>query len=667
MSQPTESPKSYGDPPLTGEILETGIRKTAVLLSAATLVLACVATTYLEFKARSAHMAMSNLPLTVLLPFTFWLLGNVLLKRFLPRLSLSSAELRVLLCMLWVGGTFAGYNWVTQWVGVMAAPRYYASPENRWAELIFDYLPWWMYPSNFLGVVEGFFLGLGEGETLPWGAWLIPLFWAASAALAMTAVGLGLTAIFQKQWAEHERLNYPLAQVSLDLTEGFDRRRGWPPFVRTWTFWAGFAVAAFPLLWNIVEYFVSGFPRITIWDAYFAQSGPRGAVVTRYLYPLSYRMLPTVVGFTFLCDLNILFSIWSLYLVGLVTRYWMTRVGVSVGLTGQEAKTGEILGLFGHGVMIGLVIWAVWTARGHLAHIVRQILQPPKAEEERTVILSPRGAAAAVLGGGLYMVFWLYAAGYSLTMAAIWMVLLWTSILAVMKFLAASGFAYIFPNWGTAIPQIWAGTNQMTESTLVTMRVINARLLPGWRLPGILPHIERLIGAGRQVGWLVFGGVLLGVLSAALYTIWICYEYGGTTFRTWSLVGAPVGMYNGIAKVVTETSQRTIPDPAKILVWTTGGLVATLFTVLQSRITWWPLHPLGLFLMFSGYVRLYALDIFLVWLAKLLVLQLGGILLYRRVRPCCYGLIVGYLFAVGCSFIVDYIWFPQGGHYIHGY
>ena len=183
MSQPTESPKSYGDPPLTGEILETGIRKTAVLLSAATLVLACVATTYLEFKARSAHMAMSNLPLTVLLPFTFWLLGNVLLKRFLPRLSLSSAELRVLLCMLWVGGTFAGYNWVTQWVGVMAAPRYYASPENRWAELIFDYLPWWMYPSNFLGVVEGFFLGLGEGETLPWGAWLIPLFWAASAAL----------------------------------------------------------------------------------------------------------------------------------------------------------------------------------------------------------------------------------------------------------------------------------------------------------------------------------------------------------------------------------------------------------------------------------------------------------------------------------------------------
>ena len=667
MSQPAESrsPETASLAPDT--TAESDVRKSAVILAAITLAFACVATTYLEFQARSAHMAMSNLPLTVLLPFVFWLLANTLLKRFHPRFSLTSSELRVLLCILWVGGSFAGYNWITQWVGVMSAPRYYASPENRWVELIFQYLPWWMYPSDFPGVVEGFFLGIGEGDSLPWGAWITPLFWAASAALAMTAIGLGITAIFQKQWSQHERLVYPLAQVSLDITEGFDRKRGWPPFVRSWMFWAGFTIAAFPLLWNITEYFVTGFPRISIWDAYYSVSGPRGASVSRYLTPLSYRLLPTVVGFTFLCDLNILFSIWFLWVVGLVSRYWMNRVGVSIGLAGQEAKTAEILGLFGHGVMIGLVIYAIWVARGHLKRVALQILHPPRQEDEETVILSPRVAALAILCGGTFMIFWLYAAGYSLAMSITWMILLWASILAVMKYLAASGFGYMFPNWGTAIPQIWVGTNSMTESTLVTMRVINSRLLPGWRLPLILPHLERLLGPGRRVGALVFGSVLLGLLSAAIYTIWLCYEHGGTTFRTWSLVGAPVGMYNGIATVVTETSQRTVTDPAKISVWALGGVVSGLLTFLQSRFTWWPLHPLGLFLMFSGYVRLYALDIFFVWLAKLMVLQFGGILLYRRVRPCCYGLIVGYLFAVGCSFLVDYIWFPAGGHYIHGY
>ena len=41
----------------------------------------------------------------------------------------------------------------------------------------------------------------------------------------------------------------------------------------------------------------------------------------------------------------------------------------------------------------------------------------------------------------------------------------------------------------------------------------------------------------------------------------------------------------------------------------------------------------------------------------------------RRAKPVFYGLIVGYVFAVGCCFVVDLIWFPGGDvrHYVHGY
>ena len=267
------------------------------------------------------------------------------------------------------------------------------------------------------------------------------------------------------------------------------------------------------------------------------------------------------------------------------------------------------------------------------------------------------------------MVFWLKAAGYSMAMGTVWLTLFWISIFAVMKFLPASGFAYLFPNWGTAIPQIWVGTTGISDSSLVAMRVVNWRMLSGWRLPAALPHVERLVGGKRRVGWLILGSVLLGLLSAALYTVWLCYQEGGTTFRTWSLVGAPRGMYNGMVSALTETSERTVTDPAKIVVWILGGATAMVATLLQTRLPWWPFHPLGLWLMSSGYVRLYALDIFLVWLAKLLILRFGGIGLYRRAKPICYGLIVGYAFAVGCSFLVDLIWFPGGGdtHYIHGY
>lgn len=125
-------------------------------------------------------------------------------------------------------------------------------------------------------------------------------------------------------------------------------------------------------------------------------------------------------------------------------------------------------------------------------------------------------------------------------------------------------------------------------------------------------------------------------------------------------------MYNGIPDIVANTD-RSAPDPGKIAVWMLGGLAVTAVAMLQSRAPWWPIHPLGLMLMSSDYVWRYALDIFLTWLAKLLILQYGGIALYRRVRTCSYGLIVGYAFAVGRSLLVDLIWFPEGRHYIHGY
>lgn len=647
---------------------ESVVRRYTFLLASATLVFACMSTIYLEFKSRSAHMAMSNLPLAVLLPLVFWLLGNVLFKRFFPILSLTSSELRLLFCVVWIGGSFAGYNWSTQWVGTMVGPRYFASPENRWEELVFDYLPWWLYPSNHPGVVENFYMGLEDGGKIPWSAWLGPIFSGVSVAVAMTTIGVGITAIFQKQWIEHERLAYPLSQASLELTEGFDRQRGWAPFVCSWTFWFGFGIAAIPLLWNIVEYFVLGFPRIPIFDAYFGPFGPMGFKISRYLPAFSYRLLPTVMGFTFLCDLNILFSIWSLYLVGLVIRYAMNRTGFSLGLAGQEANTGEILGLFSHGVMLGLVLAAIWVARGHLRWIGRQVWCPSAGERQETEILSPRGAVICFFLGTTYMVFWLYQTGYSLTMGAVWLGLLWVSIFAVMKFLAATGFAYLFPNWGwgKAIPEIWGGTIRMSDPTLVAMRVVNWRLMPGWRLPMVLPHIKQLYSSHVGASWMIFGSVLLGALTSGIYTIWICYVEGGATFRTWSLVGAPKGMYNGIASAVS--TERTVTDPAKILVWVVGIAMAGTATLIQTRIPWWPIHPLGFMLMFDqGFVRLYVVNIFLVWLAKRIILQFGGIQLYQWVKPVFYGLIVGYPFAAGCSFLVDFIWFSGGGHYIHGY
>ena len=89
---------------------EARVRRSVFLIVGVTLVVTCVMSTYVELKPRSARLAMSNLQMAVLLPFVFWLLSNVLLKRFVPRQSLTSEEMRLMLAVLWVGGSFAGFN-----------------------------------------------------------------------------------------------------------------------------------------------------------------------------------------------------------------------------------------------------------------------------------------------------------------------------------------------------------------------------------------------------------------------------------------------------------------------------------------------------------------------------------------------------------------------------
>ena len=642
----------------------------AIAVGSVTVALTCVASAYLEFKSKSAHMAMSNLPMTALLPFVWWLLVNSLLKRFAPRWSLTGMDLLVIFSMTWVGGSFAGYTWITQWVGRMAAPHYYASPENRWAELFFDYLPWWMYPSDSGSAIRHFFNGLPPGANTPWGVWLLPFFWVASIALALLLTGLAITVLFQKQWEENERLSFPLAAVPLALTSDFDRRPGWPWFFRNRAFWFGAGVASLPLLWNMAGYFVLNFPHLGIFDTYFNAHGSRYAYLFRFLRPMSYRILPTIVGFAFLCDLDILFSLWFFKLIGWVVEYAMWSTGFAIGLSGQTADPRGIGGLQAHGALTFLVAWSLWISRKHLRDVFRQALS--RTASDRAPTLMSYRTALLVLALSLgYSIFWCHWAGFDLWVACAWVLLMWAGLFAMMKYLAASGFAYMFPGWGTGMPEVFLGSSGMTDSTLVAYRVINPSLIGGWRTAPALPHALRVSHGASGVPRLL-GAVLIafavGIGVSFIYTLSICYQEGGTSFRTWSLVGGAQTPYNRAASIMTETV-RTVPDPQKAAVWASGIALAAVLSVLRTRLPWWPLHPIGVIFQFDWFLGLYTLTIFITYLIKLIILRFGGIILYRRALPFFYGLIVGFVFALGVSFLVDVVWFPGlgQGHYVHGF
>jgi hypothetical protein len=104
-------------------------------------------------------------------------------------------------------------------------------------------------------------------------------------------------------------------------------------------------------------------------------------------------------------------------------------------------------------------------------------------------------------------------------------------------------------------------------------------------------------------------------------------------------------------------------DPQKLGVWLFGGLLAGLLSYMRARLVWWPFHPAALAFptSYNGF------SLFLVWAAKTIVLRFWGVIGYRRSLPFWYGAITGYVFCVGLSSVIDAVWFPHGGHGVHGW
>ncbi len=285
------------------------------------------------------HAVSSQLPVVVYVPFVLWLFLNVLLKQLWPRLALRRGELLTIFGMLWVVGTIPGYGWMGYWVLTLAAPAFYDTAENQWAEILFDFLPWHVFPDTSARVIDAFWLGLPEGAPVPWDGWFGATAQWLSVSVAMVGFGLCLVILLQLQWEANEKLTFPLAQLPLDLTAGFDGAHGCPVIFRSRLFWVGFATVFVPVLYNITSYFMVGLPRIGIyWDLYDIHLGEG--------FPtLHFRIMPLVVAVTYLCPLDILASMVVFHLLAIFKGAAMSRIGFTVGSAEESLQWNDILHL----------------------------------------------------------------------------------------------------------------------------------------------------------------------------------------------------------------------------------------------------------------------------------------------------------------------------------
>ena len=533
-----------------------------------------------------------------------------------------------------------------------------ATPENQWSDLLFPYLPWRVFPDSSPRVLDTFWMGLPQGAPVPWDGWIGAIIQWLGASLGMVVFGFCLVVLFQRQWMEAEKLSFPLAQMPLDLTQGFDGPRRVPDIFRSGLFWIGCGVVLLPLLYNIGAYFTPGLPLFELYTKRFHLELPRP-------FPgLTIRVLPLVMALTYLCPLDILGSLVIFTLLATVKIGLMDRVGLVIGAEGQPLAPSAILSLESLGAIVFVAGWSVYLARRHLREVWQQVRT---GEGDRRQVGIYRLALAGLILSACYVIAWACSLGMSLPLAIGAFVLMVATFFVTIKLIAATGFPYLMPSWpnakGSSFIVDLVGSARLSPQDLVAFKIFTGHAffgnirLPAW--PAI-PHHLRIFSL-RDQPWLVTATVLVAFATGFLTAVWasleMAYDKGGAVF----LMGA-----TGILDETVHLLQNPkVGDPGKWGVWGWGLFEAGGIALLRARFHWFPLHPIGLAFQHTSGTSIYWFSLFLVWVSKLILLRYGGIRAYRKGKPFFYGLGVGYVIGVVLSGVVDVIWFPTQGHNVH--
>ena len=150
-----------------------------------------------------------------------------------------------------------------------------------------------------------------------------------------------------------------------------------------------------------------------------------------------------------------------------------------------------------------------------------------------------------------------------------------------------------------------------------------------------------------MAGWLV-AAVAIGMLSASYIHLKAYYSAGANILEGGTTQG---GYRVTLARTEFEELSGFMkaprpPDRPRALAALSGSLVVAALVALRTYFLRFPLHPLG-YAMVTAYGGPMWGPFLLVWLAKSLILRLGGMRAYKRGVPFFMGLVIGHFFLAG--------------------
>ena len=611
---------------------------------------------YATMVLRGSTMALDfSTPAAVFLLFVIVAGPNLLLRRLRPRLALSPADLITAYIMMVVACAIPTMGVTGQVLPLISAPYYYATPENKWEELIQTHMPAWVSPRGSetgARLITDFFEGSTTGVGVPWGAWLPALGVWVPFLLCLHFVMICMMVILRRQWADRERLTYPLTQLPLELCEAGQAASA-RSLLRSRVMWLGFAVPMIVGSFVGLHHYYPTVPEPALEYPYRIEFFRNMTIYLRLSFPM--------VGFFFLVNLETVFSLWFFNLLFFSMRGIMNVLNVelreSLGPFGTRSPAFAHVGM---GAMIALVVGGLWIARQHLRDgwraAVRRSAKPRPDENDSHEVLSYPVAWWGMFAGLIFIGVWLYRSGMPPLIVPILLFGAFVLFVGLTRIVVESGMAeavastiapvFVISGFGVAA----AGQSGAVSLGLTHVWCSDIRTFVMASCANSLKLAEVIEGRKRRL----FGAMLLAIVVAMLSSIWLtlkwAYVEGGIVMQGWFFQSGPRAIYGWVAEKLTNPTGPNVPG---WILTGVGAIVMVFLTVMRQRLVWWPFHPVGFCIGSIWMMDRLWFTAFLAWLAKAVVLRYGGLQTYRNVRPFFLGLILGQFTCSGLWLVLD--------------
>lgn len=524
--------------------------------------------------------------------------------------------------------------------------KYFATDVNQW-DKFFEFYPDYWIPKD-TRTINHWFEG-APSTRVPWAAWAPFLGWWGSFSLLLVGAMMSLSALFRRQWAESERLTYPMNFLPIEITGGMGAGEYARGFFRNPLMWIGFGLATVYNAWNIAHAFNPSLPRIesTIWiDKGFNETP------WRYLRPLGLSMSLEVWGLSYLVSGEVLQSTWVfMFLVKL-----MKMIGLAAGYKASGFPFHQEMSAGG---CVAVAVFLIWVARPYFRQVGKAIWQGGH-DLDANEALPFRWLAVAFVGCTTAMIVMLSLAGI-----AVKLLLLYFAVLYMFVLVAARIRAEVGP------PVTWThpyGFDQVVAVQLLGNRnLLHMAGAKGLVLYNALFYIGRTVfahttaqaftdglkladhGRARRqaVNTIMIIACVVGLALAFWFHLDVGYRYGqgmigakiGRAGTGWAMAWSK-GNYTLLEKAFQKPEG---PDFTRMAFYAAGAIFTGLVSIARSRLNNFPFHPLGFILatLYGDHCP-YWWPFFFSWAVQRLALRYGSLPLYRRIVPAFLGLFLGH-------------------------